>query len=142
MLSAWQTIALSLVVALVTTLVAPYVLRWAEWQREKKVARRLVATEILRLRTVVAFGVANAGIIEGGWSERVKLDPPLPAWQGHKEVLAAALSGEAFRRVSLVYDEWDLAYIVFGQPRNSPLTRSLDTLVEKADAALADLGRG
>lgn len=136
MLSAWQTIGLSLIVALLTTLAAPYALRWFDHLRAKKVARRLVSVELRRMRVVVDFGVQNAATIAGGWSERVGLDPPLPAWQAHKEVLADALTADEFRQVANVYDEWDVAYIVFGQPKNSPLTRTLTTLVEKADRAL------
>jgi hypothetical protein len=65
MLSAWQTIALSLVVALVTTLGAPCAIRASERRREKKVARRLVATEIERRRVVVDLILAHRVITAG-----------------------------------------------------------------------------
>jgi hypothetical protein len=140
MLSGWQTVSVALGVALLTAMLGPYALAWFDRLRQRKVARRLIAHEIQRLRMIVHYCVEHD--VEGGWSERVHLDPPLPMWEQHRDVLADALSHEAYMRVAAVYDEWDVHYIVFGQSRGSLIRRSLERLVELADVALADLGTG
>jgi hypothetical protein len=131
-LSSWETVALSVFVAILTTMVAPFALQLANRHRERRIAKGLIAHEIERLREIIDFGLSqNLG---GGWAERGGITPPLPIWTEYQDVLYDAVSSDVWGTVRDVHVEWDRLYLVFGQ--ENTVRRELKPLVELSDKAL------